>query len=167
MTIRETTVAWTVLDSPIDKLLLTTDGAGLSRVWFAPFDHVELDPETRDDDHPVLALARQQLTEYFAGTRRDFDVPLSPGGTPFQNQVWTALRDIPYGETASYVEVARAIGRPTASRAVGAANGRNPIAVIVPCHRVIGSNGLLIGYAGGAARKRRLLDLETGALQLG
>src|SRR4051812_39649702 len=160
-------VAWTVIDSPIEELLLTTDGVGLSRVWFAPFDDVELPQDTRDDDHPVLALARAQLTEYFAGRRRTFDIPLSPGGTPFQNQVWEALREIPYGETVSYVEIARAIGRPTASRAVGAANGRNPIAVIVPCHRVIGSNGLLIGYAGGAARKRRLLDLETGALAFG
>ncbi|NHC46593.1 methylated-DNA--[protein]-cysteine S-methyltransferase [Motilibacter aurantiacus] len=167
MTTPDRTVAWAVLDSPIEQLLLTTDGVGLSRVWFAPFDHVELRPEARDDHHPVLAVARRQLDEYFAGERRTFDVPLSPGGTPFQNQVWDALRAIPYGETASYVEVARAIGRPTASRAVGAANGRNPIAVIVPCHRVIGSNGLLVGYAGGAARKRRLLDLETGALQLG
>jgi methylated-DNA-[protein]-cysteine S-methyltransferase len=109
---------------------------------------------------------RRQLTEYFDGRRRCFDVPLALVGNAFELRVWDALCEIPYGETVSYGEIARRIGQPDASRAVGLANGRNPIAVIVPCHRVIGANGTLIGYGGGLERKRLLLDLEAGVLPL-
>ncbi|HEX8552890.1 MAG TPA: methylated-DNA--[protein]-cysteine S-methyltransferase [Abditibacteriaceae bacterium] len=110
--------------------------------------------------HPILAACATQLDEYFQGTRKTFDVPLDAGGTPFQQTVWKALRAIPYGTTATYGELARKLGMPTASRAVGAANGRNPIWVIVPCHRVVGASGALVGYAGGLSRKMQLLDLE-------
>jgi methylated-DNA-[protein]-cysteine S-methyltransferase len=111
----------------------------------------------------VLALARDQLDEYFAGARVAFDLPLAPDGTGFQRLVWRALLAIPFGETRSYGDVARAIGRPAASRAVGAANGRNPLAIVVPCHRVIGASGALVGYGGGLPAKRWLLDHERGA----
>ncbi|MCA8974064.1 MAG: methylated-DNA--[protein]-cysteine S-methyltransferase [Planctomycetes bacterium] len=104
--------------------------------------------------------ARRQLAEYFAGRRREFELPLAPRGTPFQLEVWAALRTIPFGSTCSYADIAARIGRPNAVRAVGAANGRNPIAIIVPCHRVIGRDGSLTGYAGGLDRKRRLLQHE-------
>jgi methylated-DNA-[protein]-cysteine S-methyltransferase len=108
-----------------------------------------------------LAALRAALDAYFSGRAVAFDVPLAPIGTPFQREVWTALRDIPFGGTASYAEVARRIGRPRAARAVGAANARNPIAILVPCHRVIGADGSLTGYAGGLERKRALLALEA------
>jgi methylated-DNA-[protein]-cysteine S-methyltransferase len=117
-------------------------------------------PDARPGSGGVLALAARQLAEYFAGERRTFDVPLSPHGTAFQQRVWRALLAIPYGQTRSYGELARAIGRPAAARAVGAANGRNPIAIVVPCHRVIGASGALVGYGGGMAAKRYLLDHE-------
>ena len=109
----------------------------------------------------VLARAVMQLTEYFAGERRDFDLPLAPSGTEFQRTVWHALADIPFGATCSYGDLARAVGRPAASRAVGAANGKNPIAIILPCHRVIGASGELTGYGGGLPMKRWLLDHEA------
>jgi methylated-DNA-[protein]-cysteine S-methyltransferase len=120
-----------------------------------------LDPEWRRADEP-FAEVRRQLAEYFDGERDEFDVPLEMTGTHFQRRVWRALRQIPYGETTTYGELARRVGRPSASRAVGLANGRNPIAVIVPCHRVIGSDGSLTGYGGGLERKRLLLELEVG-----
>jgi methylated-DNA-[protein]-cysteine S-methyltransferase len=113
----------------------------------------------------VLARAAAQLTEYFAGERRDFDLPLAPGGTEFQRTVWRALADIPFGATCSYGDLARAVGRPSASRAVGAANGKNPISIILPCHRVIGASGELTGYGGGLPMKRWLLDHERGCVQ--
>ena len=109
---------------------------------------------------PVLELAARQLAEYFAGERRVFTVPLSPAGTPFQKRVWEALPSIPYGETSTYGAVAQRIGNPNACRAVGMANNRNPIAIIVPCHRIIGSTGALVGYGGGLGMKERLLELE-------
>jgi methylated-DNA-[protein]-cysteine S-methyltransferase len=109
----------------------------------------------------VLARTAAQLAEYFAGERRDFDVPLAPRGTGFQQRVWRELGKIPYGETRSYGELARAIGRPAASRAIGAANGKNPISILVPCHRVIAGTGALTGYAGGLAAKRWLLEHEA------
>ncbi len=105
---------------------------------------------------------RRQLEEYFAGDRTTFDIPLAAEGAPFEREVWHALEEIPYGETVSYGEIARRVGQPTAARAVGTANGRNPIAVIVPCHRVIGADGSLTGYGGGLERKRLLLELERG-----
>ncbi len=113
----------------------------------------------RDDE--AFAELRRQLGEYFTGARREFDLPLAPRGSEFQVRVWDALREIPYGETESYGELAERIGHPGSARAVGAANGRNPIAVVVPCHRVIGSSGQLTGYAGGLERKRLLLDIES------
>lgn len=153
----------TVVDSPIGPLTLVwADGAlvGLS------MDVTEGGPRPevlgRPDRGPFSAVTRQ-LAEYFAGERTEFDLPLRPAGTDFQRTVWKALIEIPYGETISYGEVAVRIGRPGASRAVGLANGRNPIAVIVPCHRVIGSTGVLTGYGGGLERKRLLLDLERRA----
>jgi methylated-DNA-[protein]-cysteine S-methyltransferase len=108
----------------------------------------------------VLDRAARELDEYLAGTRRSFDLPLAPRGTPFQRAVWEALTAIPYGTTATYAQLATAVGRPAAVRAVGQANGRNPIAVVVPCHRVVGADGSLTGYAGGTDRKAALLDLE-------
>jgi methylated-DNA-[protein]-cysteine S-methyltransferase len=116
----------------------------------------------RDESVPLLVEVARQLMAYFAGRLIDFDVPLRLHGTTFQRRVWAALADIPYGETVSYGELAALIGQPTAARAVGLANGRNPVAVIVPCHRVIGSTGSLVGYGGGLDRKRYLLRLERG-----
>jgi methylated-DNA-[protein]-cysteine S-methyltransferase len=113
-------------------------------------------------DPAALREPAEQLQAYFAGELRAFDLPLAPHGTPFQREVWSALREIPYGSTISYAELAAAVGRPDAARAVGAANGRNPIAVVIPCHRVIGASGALTGYGGGLGRKRLLLDLEAG-----
>ena len=115
-----------------------------------------------DSRDPVIAEAFRQLEEYFSGGRREFDLPLNPKGTPFQRRVWDALRRIPYGRTASYKEIAEAIGCPNGYRAVGLANNRNPIAIIVPCHRVVGADGKLVGYAGGLELKQKLLDLESG-----
>ena len=144
-----------------DLLLVAVDGA-LVAASFAPFDRPD---GVERPDEPVLAEARRQLGEqYFAGTRTDFDLPLAPPGTPFQRRVWGELRRIPYGTTATYGEVAERLGDPKAVRAVGLANGRNPIAVVVPCHRVIGSDGKLRGYAGGIERKQRLLALESASL---
>ena len=116
-----------------------------------------------EDDAPFEDV-RRQLQAYFSGSLRQFDVPLAAAGTDFQKRVWKALGDVPYGETVSYGDIARAIGKPTASRAVGMANGRNPISIIVPCHRIIGSNGKLVGYGGGLDRKTRLLQLEGAAV---
>ena len=117
----------------------------------------------RDDQHPVIRETARQLEEYFKAGRTSFDVPLDLRGTPFQTKVWRALRQIPYGETRSYAELARAVQAPKASRAVGGANGKNPVGIIVPCHRVIASSGGLGGFACGLAYKRKLLDLEAGA----
>lgn len=147
-------------DSPLGPLLLAGDSAGLRQLDFvtevpAPADHWQLRPQ------PFSGL-RQQLDHYFAGQRRSFDWPLAPAGTAFQQQVWQALLAIPYGQTRSYGQQAAAIGRPRAVRAVGAANGANPIAILIPCHRVIGSNGQLTGYVGGLPLKAALLALEQG-----
>jgi methylated-DNA-[protein]-cysteine S-methyltransferase len=120
---------------------------------------VEPDPAWVESAAPFGEPIRQ-LKAYFAGTLRQFDLPLAPAGTPFQQTVWQALREIPYGETVSYGQLARGIGRPAAVRAVGAANGRNPLAIVVPCHRVIGSDGRLVGYGGGLPAKSMLLELE-------
>lgn len=117
--------------------------------------------EVGDIAHPILRNAAAQLVEYFDGEREDFDLPLAMTGTEFQREAWEALREIPYGTTRSYAEQAKAIGRPTATRAIGAANGKNPIPIIVPCHRVIGADGSLTGYGGGEAAKRWLLNHEA------
>ena len=150
---------FTILDFPIGKLLLARDDHGLAAIQFDPQPHDDWTP-----DDSAFADARAQLDEYFAGKRRAFDLKLAPRGTSFQLEVWAALRAIPYGETRSYREIARTIGRPEAIRAVGAANGANPLPIIVPCHRVIGANGSLTGFGGGLPVKRYLLDLEQGAL---
>jgi methylated-DNA-[protein]-cysteine S-methyltransferase len=149
-----------VVDSPIDPLLLVGDETGLRSLWMAP--HEPPAGGVRDDD--ALAPVATQLAEYFAGERTRFDLALAPHGTPFQQKVWLALRDIPYGKTTTYGAIATDLGQPTASRAVGLANGRNPLAVIVPCHRVIGANGALTGFGGGLPRKRWLLDHERRVL---
>lgn len=147
---------YTVLSSPIGPLRLLSNGHALVRVEFAG-RHGDDGIETQD---AVLEQAERELREYFAGSRRAFDVPVAAEGTVFQQQVWDALRGIPYGELRSYRDVAVTIGKPAAVRAVGAANGRNPVPIIVPCHRVIGSNGTLTGFGGGLETKRRLLALE-------
>lgn len=149
------------IDSPVGPLFLVASDAGLHAVEFVASRHpVRRGDDWREGAHPVLDATGQQLAAYFAGGRRRFDLPLAARGTPFQQAVWNALTRIPYGATASYVELARSIGRPTASRAVGAANGRNPLSIVVPCHRVIGAGGLLTGFGGGLPTKAFLLSLE-------
>jgi methylated-DNA-[protein]-cysteine S-methyltransferase len=143
----------TMFHSPAGPIVLEGDDRRLTRIGFGA-------PDAPAGDAATTAAAAIQLEQYFAGERTDFDLELDPVGTPFERRVWDELRTIPYGETASYAEIARRIGRPSACRAVGRANGRNPIAVVVPCHRVIGSDGSLTGYAGGVEMKRALLDLE-------
>jgi len=151
-----TVVTWA---SPVGPLQLCAEGDALVGLWLP--DHPPVPGAAQASR--VIARTIEQLTAYFAGERRAFDVPLAPHGTAFQQAVWRALLDIPYGATRSYGELARVIGRPTASRAVGAANGSNPISIIVPCHRVIGASGQLTGYGGGLPMKRWLLDHERGA----
>jgi len=155
---------YSTLTTPIGELVITADPDGAVTSLHLPNHPPDTTGWERDD--ALLDPARRQLAEYFAGERTAFDLPLRPAGAEFQKQVWDALLRIPYGETASYGEIARELGHPTASRAVGAANGRNPIAIIVPCHRVIGSDGSLTGYAGGLDCKRALLDLEAGRAAL-
>ena len=155
---------YSTLTTPIGELLLIADADGALTAVHLPGRHGSTAGMQRDD--ALLEPARLQLTEYFAGERTAFDLPLRPAGAPFQLRVWQKLATIPYGETTSYGEIAAELGHPTASRAVGAANGRNPIAIVVPCHRVIGANGSLTGYAGGLECKRALLDLEAGRMAL-
>ena len=154
-------VIYTTMDSPIGRLTLTGDGRALTSILFERDDRLR--PAASKGwiaDDRRLRDARVQLDEYFARKRTAFDLPLALRGTPFQMKVWRALMRIPFGATARYGEIAAAIGRPGASRAVGGANHRNPIPIIVPCHRVIGSDGSLTGYGGGEPTKRRLLALE-------
>lgn len=153
---------YTYLASPIGPLLIAGDGAALSAIGF-PSGKGRVSPRDgwrRDDG--LFIEARAQLSAYFAGELRDFDLVLNPTGTPFQLAVWQALRAIPYGATLSYGAIAVRVGRPSASRAVGAANGANPIPIVVPCHRVIGSSGALTGFGGGIDTKRWLLAHEAG-----
>jgi methylated-DNA-[protein]-cysteine S-methyltransferase len=152
--------AYDIADSPIGRLLLLATGPALSGLYVADHERSPEPQPTWTRGAPVLDRAINQLGEYFAGTRRDFDVPLSLDGTDFQRQVWDALLTVGFGETASYLDIAKAIGKPAAVRAVGMANGQNPVSIIVPCHRVIGSNGSLTGYGWGTERKSVLLDLE-------
>ena len=152
---------YTRLSSPLGPLTLVGTEDALTEIWLPSGD----DGARRVDRDWAQATAPfrepvRQLTAYFAGTLREFDLRLEPAGTPFQQRVWQALREIPYGQTVSYGEIARRIGRPDAVRAVGAANGRNPLAIVVPCHRVIGSDGRLVGYGGGLPAKSLLLELE-------
>ncbi len=149
-------------ESPLGGMLLAATDRGLAGVWFLGQRHM---PDTRgwreDAAHPVLRAAMAQLRAYFAGERTGFDLPLDlQGGTPFQQGVWQALRAIPPGGTTSYGQLARQVGKPQAARAIGAAVGRNPVSIIVPCHRVLGTGGSLTGYAGGLERKTALLQLE-------
>jgi methylated-DNA-[protein]-cysteine S-methyltransferase len=155
------------MESPVGRLLLAGDEEGLQLIGFAEGkNQPQPEPDWRYHTEP-LRSAVGQLSDYFAGNRRSFDLSLQLRGTPFQLTVWRALQDIPYGQTISYGELARRIGNPKASRAVGLANGSNPIAIVVPCHRVIGSNGKLTGYGGGLCHKETLLALERkhGAAQ--
>jgi methylated-DNA-[protein]-cysteine S-methyltransferase len=144
------------VETPIGTLWLGGSECGLTHVSF------ERMPET-GPPRRLASVARQQLAAYFAGELERFDLPLAPAGTAFQRRVWDAVAAIPYGATASYSEIAAAVGRPSACRAAGAANGRNPLAIVVPCHRVVGAAGALTGYGGGLVRKRALLDLERRA----
>lgn len=146
-----------VFGTPVGWIHLVEDQVGICALQFADGEDV---PVEAGEKGRFLDEARGQLLEYFAGERRIFDLPLSIHGTPFQEKVWAALRDIPYGETRSYQQVAELIGNPKAVRAVGMANNRNPLPILIPCHRVVGKDGKLVGYAGGIARKRALLDLE-------
>jgi methylated-DNA-[protein]-cysteine S-methyltransferase len=151
-------------ESPLGRMTLAASSTGLAGVWFNDQKHMpDVSRWPVQNDHPVLLQAMAQLQAYFAGTRQTFDVPLDTRrGTPFQQQVWQALLDIPAGQTTSYGTLSQRIGKSKAVRAVGAAVGRNPISIIVPCHRVLGADGSLTGYAGGLGRKTSLLQLEMG-----
>jgi methylated-DNA-[protein]-cysteine S-methyltransferase len=150
------------MESPVGKLKLVASDKGLVAVLWENDGprRVRLSEQIEDAKHPVLVETERQLKEYFAGRRQEFDVPLDMQGTRFQKDVWEALLAIPFGETRSYGQLAKQLGNPRATRAVGAANGRNPVSIIVPCHRVIGSSGKLTGFAGGLDTKARLLSLE-------
>ena len=149
--------AYTTIDSPIGELLLTGEGGALTRLYMSPFD---VDPAW-ERDPAALAEPARQLAEYFAGERTEFELELAPAGTAFQQRVWALLLEIPYGETTTYGALADELGNPRTVRAVGLANGRNPISIVVPCHRVIGADGSLVGYGGGLERKRTLLAHEA------
>ena len=155
-------ISYDEINSPVGKLTVAATERGLCGIYFEQHRHFKgKDGWQRDAQHTVVRQAVRQLEEFFAGARESFDVPLDLQGTPFQQEVWQQLLHIPHGATVSYGEHARAVGRPKAARAVGAAIGRNPVSIIVPCHRVVGSNGSLTDYAGGLERKRVLLDLEA------
>ncbi|TQM13063.1 methylated-DNA-[protein]-cysteine S-methyltransferase [Pseudoxanthomonas sp. 3HH-4] len=151
------------LDSPVGTLTLAATDDGLHAIEFPRNRHPASRAGWTEGQHPVLDLAARQLDEYFAATRLAFDLPLAPRGTDFQRTVWLALAGIAYGETVSYAQLAQRVGKPTAMRAVGAANGRNPLPIVLPCHRVIGADGSLTGFGGGLPTKQFLLELE-GAL---
>jgi methylated-DNA-[protein]-cysteine S-methyltransferase len=156
-----------IIASPVGRLTLAGSDAGLAAILWENDrpGRVRLNIVGEDAGHPLLVEAERQLGEYFAGTRSRFDLKLDFNGTDFQKLVWNALLTIPFGQTRSYRQIARQIGRPAAVRAVGAANGRNPISIIAPCHRVIGANGALTGFAGGLQVKERLLALEAASLR--
>jgi methylated-DNA-[protein]-cysteine S-methyltransferase len=156
----ETVVNAIIHDSPVGPLTLVSDGGCLVGLHFEGWNPPAGALHKSD---ALLTTTARQLDAYFAGRLKTFELPLAPRGTPFQQRVWLALRDIPFGETRSYGQLAAALGKPSAMRAVGAANGRNPIAIVVPCHRVIGADGSLTGFGGGIERKRVLLRLEQGS----
>jgi methylated-DNA-[protein]-cysteine S-methyltransferase len=165
------TIRYTTAPSPVGELTLTATDQGLTSIRFPAVERaggVAHNPATADweRDDALFAAALEQLGAYWSGAPVTFDLPLAPIGTPFQLRVWEALAEIPYGETRSYGQLAARVGAPGAARAVGAANGSNPLPIIVPCHRVIGANGRLTGYGGGLDRKRFLLSLESGTLEL-
>lgn len=157
------TILYTQIESPIDRILITSDGEALTGLHMVEHRHYEVltDNWKRDDNARPFAETRRQMAAYFAGELTEFDLPLAMRGTEFQQQVWRELQNIPFGVTISYGELANRVGNPNSSRAVGSANGRNPISIIVPCHRVIGSNGKLTGYGGGMERKEWLLAHES------
>ena len=159
------TTLYTEMTGPLGTMLLTADDGALTGVHFPGQKHDRpRQPDwRRADDDPLLASARAQLNEYFEGRRASFDLPLAPRGTPFQRAVWQALLAVPFGATSTYGAIAAAVRRPKAVRAVGAAIGANPIGIVVPCHRIVGRDGSLTGYAGGLDRKAKLLALEGGA----
>ena len=156
----------TVLDSPLGPLTVVTEDDGLCGLYVEQGLHKALERRatlgapSRAQEVPLLQAVAEQLTAYFRGELTEFDLPVAAAGTPFQQRVWAALTDIPYGETRSYGQIATEVGNPAASRAVGAANGRNPVSIVVPCHRVVGSTGRLTGYAGGLTTKEQLLAHE-------
>jgi methylated-DNA-[protein]-cysteine S-methyltransferase len=154
--------SYKLFDSPVGELKLVASEKGLVAILW-PDDNparVRLNSPIGDTENPILVETERQLRDYFAGNLKEFTLPLDPHGTAFQKRVWDALLTIPFGETRSYAQIARQIGTPTAYRAVGAANGRNPLSIVAPCHRVIGTNGALTGFAGGLATKQKLLALE-------
>jgi len=157
---------WTVMSSPIGDLRIVEHDDAITAIEFSPFrDHDGRPRGDRDDTHPVLVECARQLTAYFERDLKEFDLPLNPAGSDFQKSVWGQLLEIGYGDTASYGEVAKRLGKSNAaSRAVGLANGSNPIPIVIPCHRVIGADGTLTGYAGGIERKQLLLEIEQDAL---
>jgi methylated-DNA-[protein]-cysteine S-methyltransferase len=156
------TILSTYITSPIGTLVLTSNGGALTRLAIADAGDIA-DTDVPAGTDAILAAAREQLVAYFDMRLTQFDLPLEPRGTEFQQRVWESLRVIPFGETISYAELARRVGNPKAVRAVGGANGRNPLMIVVPCHRVIGADGSLTGFGGGIERKRWLLDHETRA----
>jgi methylated-DNA-[protein]-cysteine S-methyltransferase len=160
---------YSYIESPINTIMLTSDGEALTGLYMTSQTHgLEVgEGWVRNDDAAPFPEARRQLAAYFDGVLKEFDLPLAMHGTPFQKRVWDELQRIPYGETISYGELARRTGNPNGSRAVGLANGRNPVAIIVPCHRVIGANGKLVGYGGGLPRKEALLNFERSVLSNG
>lgn len=143
------------VETPVGTLTIVAGDGGLAAVLFGG------EPGAAEEPDPVIAATARQLEEYFGGERRAFDLPLELSGTPFQRRAWLALADVPYGTTRSYGEQARRLGAPGAARAVGAANGRNPLPIVLPCHRLVGADGTLTGYGGGLEIKRTLLDLEA------
>ena len=157
------TLVFRRIESPVGPLVIAADDAGLRHIEFHENRHPANRHDWRGGDNAILQAAERQLDDYFAGTRRSFDLPLAPVGTAFQRSVWQALADIPYGQTISYATLARRLGNPDATRAVGAANGRNPLPIVLPCHRVVGTDGGLTGFGGGLPTKDFLLRLE-GAL---
>ena len=142
-------------DTPVGKLIIGEENGGITRVTWTQLPQSYLQEETE-----LILRCKQQLDEYFAGRRKAFDLPLAPKGTEFQQKVWSALQEIPYGELRTYQDIAIAVGRPKGCQAVGGANGKNPIAILIPCHRVIGKDGSMTGYSGGLAQKEKLLRLE-------
>ena len=156
-------VWYTLLDTPFGALCIAGTGQGLTHVEFQDGERPLRPQPEWQEDQGVLDEARRQLRAYFEGRRQRFTLPVAPEGTPFQQRVWRELQEIPWGTTTTYREIAERLGQPGAVRAVGYANGRNPVAIVIPCHRVVGANGRLTGYAGGIATKRRLLQHE-GAL---
>ena len=151
------------IESPVGKLKLVASADALVAVLWErePPNRVKLAMLKSDPQQPILIETERQLKEYFAGTRKEFDLPTEPAGSEFQKKVWLALREIPFGETRSYLDLAKSIGSAKAVRAVGAANGKNPLSIVVPCHRIVGANGALTGFAGGLEAKAKLLALEA------